>query len=65
MDPPKRSPMDLARLINHQHQIISKIEEIAKLIENVQIAKSELKLLLDQSAEKVIQELGVIEPKKQ
>lgn len=36
----------LARLINHQLSIIDKIEEIAKLLEKLSIAKQELTVLV-------------------
>lgn len=49
VDEPKKSDLHLARMINHQHQIIDKIQEIAKNIEKLYISRQELKELLQKS----------------
>lgn len=45
--------MHIARMINHQKQIIEKIEEIARIMESLAIAKVDLKDLIKMSESEV------------
>lgn len=56
MEQAKKS-LNLAKLINHQHKIIDKIQELAQVIEKMHIAKAELKALVNQSQSEILAEM--------
>lgn len=51
------SEHNLAKLINHQLQVIDKLHELARLHEKVGICKSELRELVQKSKEQILSEI--------
>lgn len=53
------SSMNIAKLINHQHKIIEQVQQVAKLIENLDIAKAELRNLMKKGKDEILREFNI------